>query len=98
MCLLFIISAEELKALGVSQTEKIKQSSDLSLNYSPIRRVNNGIVGTTMSANEDTFALETEDDARRSSTPTLGIYGDSSLHCDISHMETKDTVSRIHNM
>ncbi|XP_053398733.1 uncharacterized protein LOC128556883 [Mercenaria mercenaria] len=83
-----------------SQKAKIKENTDFSLNYSPIRRVNNGLAGTIMSANEDTFAMETEDDARRSSTPTFGgtFLGDSSLHCDISHMETKDTVARIHNM
>ncbi|XP_060602091.1 uncharacterized protein LOC132755267 isoform X2 [Ruditapes philippinarum] len=92
--------AEELRAMGVSQKGQIKETTDFSLNYSPIRRVNNGIVGSTMSANEDTFALETEDDARRASTPTFGgtFYGENSLQCDISHVEIKDTVSRIHNM
>jgi hypothetical protein len=59
----------------------------------------NGLVGSVMSANEDTFALETEDDARRASTPTLGrALCDTTLQCNISHVETKDMVSRINNM
>lgn len=103
-----IISAEELKSLPNSQkletlgNLKHKSAiSDLSLNYSPIRKMGSGDPGQLMSANEDTFYLETEDDARRSSTPTLGcrtLVEDSSLHFDCSHVETKDAASRINNM
>lgn len=96
------VLAEELRAMPHSQKSHsiLKETVDFSLNYSPIRKVTNGVVGSIMTANEDTFAMETEDDARRASTPTIGgtFMGDSSIHCDISHVETKDTVSRIHNM
>lgn len=62
--------------------------------------MNNGLTGKTVSANEDTFAQETEDDARRASTPTINgtLQCESSFQCDISHMETKDAVARIRNM
>ncbi|WAQ99523.1 CEP44-like protein [Mya arenaria] len=74
-------------------------SFDISLNYSPIRKMTNGIAGQLVSANEDTFAMETEDDARRSSTPTLaGTLTDSSLHFDCSHIETKDMAARINDI
>ncbi|KAL4223091.1 Centrosomal protein of 44 kDa [Mactra antiquata] len=94
--------AEELRALPHSKKSNslLKENIDFSLNYSPIRKITNGVAGSIMTANEDTFALETEDDARRSSTPTTNgdFLGESSIHCDISHVETKDTVSRIQNM
>ncbi|XP_052795755.1 uncharacterized protein LOC128228472 [Mya arenaria] len=94
--------AAELKSLPYSQKlESLRQqhNSDISLNYSPIRKMTNGIAGQLVSANEDTFAMETEDDARRSSTPTLaGTLTDSSLHFDCSHIETKDMAARINDM
>jgi len=76
----------------------LEGNEEFSLNYSPIRKVVNGVVGTMMSANEDTFAMETEDDARRSSTPTGGLLGESSLHCQFTDAETKGVACRINNM
>lgn len=93
------VLAEELKSMGTNQRvfSPLKDNSDLSLNYSPIRKVVNA--GQLMSANEDTFALETEDDARRSSTPTMcQVPEENSLHIDLSDMETKNVASRINNM
>lgn len=92
--------AEELKALSGTQKSILKANSDFSLNYSPIRQVANGLTGKIVSANEDTFAMEAEDDARRASTPTMNgtLLGESSFKCDISHLETKDAVERIRNM
>lgn len=83
-----------------SNQKSLSQLKDgFSLNYSPIRKVTNGVAGQLMSANEDTFALETEDDARRSSTPTLGgTLADSSLHCNFSDRETNDMAFRINDM
>lgn len=92
----FLASAPKISSL-------MAESSDLSLQYSPIRRAGgSGPTGQLMSANDETFALEAEDDARRSSTPainrTLTQTDQSSICCDLQDGDTQDKVSRIKSM
>ena len=104
-CIIFLFSATELKFLSTAPKIQsfMSESTDLSLQYSPIRRaVGTGPTGQLMSANEETFVQEPEDDARRSSTPamsrTLVCTEQSSICCNISDGEMQDRVSRIKSM
>ncbi|KAH3835230.1 hypothetical protein DPMN_108578 [Dreissena polymorpha] len=77
------------------------KSTEMALIFSPIRKLQNVFEGQLMSGNEDTFvALETEDDARRSSTPTFRetFEDESTLKFNCSDVNTKATAVRINNM
>ena len=100
-----VILATELKFLATlpKSQPNLTESSDMSLMFSPIRQAaGRGPTGQLMSAYEETFALDPEDDARRSSTPamnrTLTHTEQSTICCNVSDGETQDKVARIKSM
>ncbi|XP_052280931.1 uncharacterized protein LOC127878446 [Dreissena polymorpha] len=93
--------AEELRLMPTSKRVDSLKSTEMALIFSPIRKLQNVFEGQLMSGNEDTFvALETEDDARRSSTPTFRetFEDESTLKFNCSDVNTKATAVRINNM